>query len=124
MTIIAEPDAYRIDGGATHIDIRSPEKALFGVPPDLQLADYPGAVGLYLVKFRGPMRPGWMDPLTKAGVRFIQYVHKNAYIVAASGGLSRLQSLVTGPVIFAGVYQPYYKLAAELRSADAMAATM
>jgi hypothetical protein len=122
LNISPEPDAYRVDGGGTIIDIREPEKAIANVPADLLLDDYPVGVGLYLVKFRGPIRPGWIDPLTTAGVRVVQYVHKDAYIVAASGGLSGLRALVGGPIIYVGVYHPYFKLAPALRTSVALTA--
>lgn len=51
-----------------------------GLPPDLQLADYPGRVGLYLVQFRGPVRPEWLDGLRAVGARPIQYLaHHTLY---------------------------------------------
>lgn len=122
LNISPEPDAYRVDGGGTIIDVREPEKAIANVPADLLLDDYPGGVGLYLVKFRGPIRPGWIDPLTAVGVRVIQYAHKDAYIVAAPGGLSGLRVLVGGPIIYVGVYHPYFKLAPTLRTSVALTA--
>lgn len=42
LNISPEPDAYRVDGGGTIIDIRQPEKAIANVPADLLLDDYPG----------------------------------------------------------------------------------
>jgi len=124
LVIAAEPDAYRVDAGTVSLDVRSPGAALTGVPAELQVADYPGATGLYLVKLRGPLRPGWLDPLTKSGARIVQYVHKNSYIVAAPTGLSRLQGLVTGPIIYVGVYQPFFKLSPTLATGSKTSAVV
>jgi hypothetical protein len=55
-----------------------------GLPPDLQITDYPGGVGLYLVQFRGPMRPEWLDGLRAAGGRPIQYLAHHTYLVACN----------------------------------------
>lgn len=118
-----EPDAYRVDAGTARIDVRAPEQATANVPADLTLDDYPGQVGLYLVKFRGPVLPSWREGLTAADVRIIQYVHKDAYIVAASGGIRRLKALVGGPLVFVGVFQPFFKLAPGLTTSSALGAT-
>ncbi len=117
-----EPDAYRVDGGGIPIDIREPTKALADAPADLIVDDYPGGEGLYLLKFFGPVIPSWLEPLKAVGVRIVQYVHKDAYIVAATGGMKTLAPLVGGPLIHAGVFQPYYKLAPILRTPGALGA--
>lgn len=55
-------------------------------------------------------------------MRVVQYTHKDAYIVAASGGLSCLRALVGGPISYVGVFHPYFKLAPSLRTSVALTA--
>lgn len=117
-----EPDAYRVDGGGIPIDIREPANALANAPADLIVDDYPEGEGLYLLKFFGPVIPSWLEPLKAAGIRIVQHVHKDAYIVATAGGMKALAPLVGGPLIHAGVFQPYYKLAPSLRKPGALGA--
>lgn len=118
--ISIEPDAYRVDGGAISIDVRAPEKAVEGIPPDLLASDEPKALGLFIVKFRGPIRPAWLEPLNKESIRIIQYLHKDAYLVAATGGLVRLKGLVGGPLTYVGPFHPYFKFAPGLLSNAAL----
>lgn len=118
-----EPDAYSIDAGGIAIDIREPDRPIAGVPSDLVVRDYPKGTGLFVVKFRGPIRKEWLEALTVGGIRPIQYLHKDAYLVAASGGLARLRAFVGGPLIYVGTYHPYFKLAPGLRSANALDAS-
>lgn len=118
-----EPDAYRVDGGGIPIDIREPAKAVANVPADLLVDDDFGGPGLYLVKFCGPVIPSWVEPLKAAGIRIVQYVHKDAFIVATEGGRRALTPLVGSPLIHVSVFQPYFKLAPSLRAPSALGAT-
>ncbi|MCL4807304.1 MAG: S8 family serine peptidase [Thermoanaerobaculia bacterium] len=118
-----EPDAYRVDGGGIPIDIREPTRAVANAPADLVVDDDSGFAGLYLVKFYGPVIPSWLEPLKAAGVRIVQYVHKDAYIVATAGGTKALAPLVGGPLIHVGIFHPYFKLAPSLRAPSALGAT-
>ncbi len=87
-----------------------------GLPPDLQISDYSGASGQYLVQFRSPARPVWLTQLRAADVRVLQYYPENTYLVAVAP--ARRSVLATLPGYRADVvYQPAYKLERTLRAA-------
>jgi hypothetical protein len=85
-------------------------------PAELMISDYPKGTGLYVVQFHGPIIKTWLDSLQVAGVRPLQYVNANAYIVAAPAGLSLLRATLSAPVRYVGVLQPAYKMSEGLRA--------
>ncbi|HKP89003.1 MAG TPA: hypothetical protein VJT75_03410, partial [Thermoleophilaceae bacterium] len=56
---------------------------------------------LAVIQFAGPIKDAWLGRLRASGVRIVQYVPQNAYLVYASGGeVDRLAALVgTYPVV-------------------------
>lgn len=86
------------------------------LPAGLQIADYTGAVGLYLVQFKGPVRSEWLASLQDYGARVIQYHAENTYLVALSPSATAGLAGVPGLRHYI-VYQPAYKLAPALATA-------
>ena len=116
LWISKDPTGHRLQIAGFDIDTSS-EGAVAGLDPDLKLADYSGEVGLYLVQFHGPLRPEWLTLLTNQGIRPIQYVDSNSYLVAAPPTLPALKTrLAVRPVQYVGVFQPGFKLAPGLRA--------
>src|SRR5206468_1569747 len=77
------------------------------------------ASALHLVQFVGPIKQAWLDELQGLGVRPIQYIESNAYLVWADGpareALGRLAA--KGDFLqYSGAYHPYYKLGPTLRA--------
>ena len=56
---------------------------------------------LAVVQFEGPVKDGWLERLSDTGVRVVQYMAQNGYLVHASGGeVDRLAALVgTDPAV-------------------------
>ncbi len=106
------------------LDSRQGERALAALPPDLRVsrpgAPLPADAGLYVVQFEGPVRDEWLASLDASGVGFRQFVPMNAYVVEADpqvvGALGEL-ALATPAIQHVGVYEPAFKLHAELRKA-------
>jgi hypothetical protein len=120
LAIGNDADAFSFDVAGLRIDIQAPDQALSQSPSDLWITDYSGSIGLYVVKFRGPTRPGWLDLLVANGARVIQYLHRDAFIIAAPTGIAHLQALVGGPLAYVGVYQPWFKLSSNMRFDSAL----
>ncbi len=123
LTASIDPDAFVLDLGGVVLDTRDPGKVLQSLPSDLALTDYSGSTGLYALQFHSPARPEWLNALKGAGVRVIQYVYRNSYIVAAPAGIEKLRGALGPEVRFAGVLQPFFKLAPALRDATVLAGT-
>jgi subtilisin-like proprotein convertase family protein len=105
-------DLIRLDAYA--IDARSP---VVKIPPSLTAAPSTGTA-LHLVQFVGPIKQEWLDDLTRRGIRPVQYIESNAYLVFAdAAGRRALDELaVQGSVVqYSGAYHPYYKLGPTLR---------
>jgi subtilisin family serine protease len=91
-------------------DTREGEPA---IPADLRAAPSPGEEGLYLVQFAGPTRDEWLQDLERGGVRVLQYVPEDAYLVW--GRPAQVHSAEHFPgVRWAGVFYPAYKIAPSL----------
>ena len=72
-------DILQLPGG--HIDARiGTARSLPG--KSLGPAEHAGSAGSYLLQFGGPITPEWKSAVAALGVRFIQYVPHNGYIVA------------------------------------------
>ncbi len=123
LSAAVDPDAFVLDLGGVILDTRDPGKILQSLPSDLAFTDYSGPTGLYAVQFHSPARPEWLNALKAAGVRVIQYVYRNSYIVAAPAGIEKLRGALGPEVRFAGVVQPFFKLAPALRDATVLAGT-
>lgn len=78
------------------------------LPADLQLTDYEGASGLYLVQLAGPATAGWARGLGEHGEVILYYPENTFLINARPGSLSALRFLPG--VQHASVYQPAYKI--------------
>jgi len=112
ITVRDDMDVIQID--AYPLDTRAPVVKL---PPALTA---PPAVGraLQLVQFVGPIKQEWLDALTRAGIRPIQYIESNAYLVFAdAAGRQALDRFVAQDVFaqYSGPYHPYYKLGPTLK---------
>jgi subtilisin-like proprotein convertase family protein len=112
VTLRDDMDAIQFD--AYRLDARSPAVKL---PPSLMAAPSTGTA-LHLVQFVGPIKQEWLDELVRSGIRPVQYVQSNAYLVftnaAGRQALERLQTQGTS-VQYSGAYHPYYKLGPTLR---------
>lgn len=118
LIVVIDRRARRLDLAGFDIDATSlVGSAPSDAPPSLLFSDYPTTIGLYLVQFHGPILAPWLETLRSAGVRPIQYVNANAYIVAAPSGLTALRfKLLAPPVRYVGVLQPAYKVSQALRA--------
>src|SRR5262245_58063201 len=103
----------RIHFSAATIDVRDP---LASIPVRLR-ATPSTAPGLQLVQFVGPIKPEWLAELRNLGVRPVQYIHSNAYLVwADAAGRTALERLLVsgGFVQFIGPHHPFFKLGPSL----------
>lgn len=113
------PGAFDLDVGGAVIDYRLSDRERSERSPSLFLEDYPkGGRALYVVKLVGPPRREWLEGLERLGVRILQYVHKDAYIVEASAGLTVLRASVGYPIAYLTPYHPFYKVAPDLRDSS------
>lgn len=87
---VSASDPNLLEFSARPFDPRSGLSALparFGIPADT-------TPGLRLVQFAGPVQQTWLDTLTAHGVRPLQYVRNNGYLVWADGdAVARLAQL-------------------------------
>lgn len=110
-----DPFAFLVDVGGRFRDVRDPWPP-DGVEAGLRLADYPpGRTGLYVVKLAMPARASWFESAQKAGWRLLQYLHANAWIVAAPAGLEAVTGLAR-EAVYVEPLQPWDKLQAALRT--------
>jgi subtilisin family serine protease len=90
-------------------DTRTGEPAL---PEHLTIHEYQGE-GYYLVQFKGPIYQTWKEELMQDGISIIGYLPYHVYIVRATD--EQIVLAQTKPFVqWTGVYQPAYKLQAEL----------
>jgi len=112
------PHAFDVELGAAVRDVREPWPPVEAAD-ELTVEDYsPGGSGLYLVKLATPPKAEWFDRLGLAGIRTVQYVSWNAWIVAAPAGLSSLANRLAADAIHLEPLQPWDKLESNLRSAE------
>ena len=72
-----------------------------------------GEAGLHLVQFAGPIKPNWLEAMEATGVRIINYIPNNAYLVYGAGqNLAKLADWAsrTEYVQWDGEYKSEYKL--------------
>lgn len=70
--------------------------------------------GLQLIQFTGPIQPDWHTALRQTGVRILDYVPENAYLVAGdAAALARAQSLPA--VQWHGAYRAEHKVHPQAR---------
>ena len=118
VTVRDDMDVIQLD--AYQLDARSP---VVNIPPSLTAIPSPGGA-LHLVQFVGPIKQQWLDELANDGIRPVQYIESNAYLVFAdAAGRKALDQLATkGAVVqYSGPYHPYYKLGPTLREPIAKA---
>ncbi|MFQ6127475.1 MAG: S8 family serine peptidase [Thermoplasmata archaeon] len=86
------------------------------IPDELRISDYSeGAVGYYIVQFRGPVRREWKESLSQAGAEIVNYVPFNAFLVRIDPGMRAALGRVQA-VQWVGVFHPAYKVSPELVS--------
>jgi hypothetical protein len=76
-------------------------------------AGKPDGPAVRLVQFAGPIADAWLHEMTAGGVRVVQYVPNNAYLVLADAQQQdALEKLVDhdGVLTYAGTLDPFYKL--------------
>lgn len=113
------PGAFELDLGGAVVDYRLGDRERSEKSPGLFVDDYPiGGRGLYVIKLVGPPRREWLAGLERLGLRILQYVHSDAYIVDAPAGLAGLRASVGYPVVHVTPYHPYYKVAPDLRDSE------
>jgi hypothetical protein len=101
-----EYDRVLLNSGA--IDTASPEARARPAPA----GPFSGR-RLHLVQFVGPVRPAWYAELEDAGLRIVDYVPHNAYIVYGDDvAIERLQDLArsSGHVQWEGPFRDEYRL--------------
>jgi hypothetical protein len=82
----------------------------------LQLSAYPGdGTGYYLVQFRGPIATSDVDALTAAGAEVFDYTPDFTFIVKMDNTTRAAIEQMT-QVRWVGLYQPAYRLAADLQA--------
>ena len=82
-------------------------------------AGNPEGKGMWLVQFVGPVKPEWYAELEATGVRVVNYIPNNAYLVYGdTASLNKLASwaVVADHVQWQGEYQPQHKMSPELTS--------
>lgn len=110
------PGAFDLDLGGAVIDYRLSDRERSEKNPELFVEDYPkGGRGLYVVKLVGPPRREWLESLERLGLRLLQYVHSDAFIVEAPANLATIRTSVGYPVAYVAPYHPFYKVAPDLR---------
>ena len=111
-----DPFAFLVDVGGRFRDIRDPW------PPDgadssLVMTDYPsGKTGLYIIKLAMPAKTTWFDTAKAAKWRLLQYLHANAWIIAAPAGLQTLAEQSRSEAVHIEPLQPWDKLQGFLRT--------
>ncbi|MFN0088414.1 MAG: hypothetical protein ACKVX9_23690, partial [Blastocatellia bacterium] len=82
-------------------------------------AGNPEGKGMWLVQFVGPVKPEWHAELEATGVRVVNYIPNNAYLVYGdSASVNKLASwaVVADHVQWQGEYLPQHKMSPELTS--------
>ena len=121
MNVSVVPAGYTLDIAETHIDTR---ELLPETPPEFAFVDYPvGGPGLYVVQFTSTIRPEWLDALRRSGVRPIQFVNTNGYIVSAPAGLAALRKQLPASAHFVMPLLPSLKVPKSLREASRLSDT-
>lgn len=92
------------------------------VQPPPRMAPLAAAAGnqLHLVQFSGPVQPDWVDQLSRDGLRIVNYIPDNAYLVYGSpSSLRAMQNRAATEPSFAwqGAYLAEYKIQPGARSA-------
>ncbi len=71
-----------------------------------------GGAGLHLVQFAGPIRDEWIEGLKQTGVKIVNYIPNNAYLVWGNGAsLNAMRKMAGagGPIQFEAPYVDYLK---------------
>ncbi|HIE06103.1 MAG TPA: T9SS type A sorting domain-containing protein [bacterium (Candidatus Stahlbacteria)] len=82
------------------------------IPPDLRVESYDG-IGYYLVQVEGPIIPSWKKEISSVGGRIVGYIPNYTLIVRADQ--VTIDQIRLKPFVrWVGIYQPAYKIQAEL----------
>jgi hypothetical protein len=114
------PDANTIFLREGSVDTR-PSAPQRGIVPRLR-QQATSAPQLWLIQLAGPVRDAWLDELGRLGLRIVQYIPANAYVVWGDGtAVASLAALEGGgrPVRWSGPYHPAYRLEGSLQRAAA-----
>ncbi len=77
---------------------------------------------MHLVQFAGPTLPAWFEELRKTGVKVVDYIPNNSYLVYGdAASLARLQTWATSSasVQWEAPYQPAHRIHPNARKTDA-----
>ena len=90
-----------------------------GIPDELLLGSYPpGADGLYIVQFSGPVEPAQSEALLDAGARIVGYLPDYAYLVMMEDecwdDVSQWPHDGAWDAAWTGLYQPAFKISPSL----------
>ncbi|HUT02815.1 MAG TPA: S8 family serine peptidase [bacterium] len=93
-----------------------------GIPDELLLASYlPGTEGLYIVQFSGPVAYEQREALVDAGAKIVGYLPDYAYLAVMGDSswdmVSRWPRDGTFGAVWAGLYQPAFKVSPSLLDA-------
>lgn len=116
-----EEKTDEIELNALHLNTRAPEgKALRKARGKFK------GNALHLLQFVGPIKPEWRETAEKLGIKFINYVPQNAYLIAGDAeALGRLQAWIatTNVVQWDGEFANNYKLHPGARLRDEFGVT-
>ena len=106
------------------LDTARPRETLARLRPSEALGDPLDAsldpdAGLYLLQFVAPPRDEWREALVAAGVELVQYVPRNAYVVAIEPArVAGAQALAaaSAEVRYLGVFEPGFRMTPDVRA--------
>ncbi len=79
------------------------------LPSHLAYTAYEGKFGYYIIQFPGPIREEWKKPIERMGGKFLDYIHRYAFLVRLpNASLEKVRELPQ--VRWVGLYQPAYKI--------------
>ncbi len=114
---ISENDSASIYLNAVHINTQSAEGRALQKP-----AVYFTGKKMHLVKFSGPIQPGWYNTLTATGAEVIDYIPNYAYLVFVNyTALKNLQAEAKkekSPIVWEAPYLPEYRIAPDVYGKD------
>ncbi|HGY89785.1 MAG TPA: PKD domain-containing protein [Planctomycetes bacterium] len=122
-------DAFRdeyhlVAANGYRFDTTRAAEQLAQLPEDLRIGEPTSAIlpvnaGLYLVQFEGPVKDAWVRRIEGLGLRVIQYLPMNAYVLSVPArDVALLEALRADmpEMRYAGVWQPAWRLAPTLRA--------
>lgn len=76
----------------------------------------PPAHDLFVIQFAAPPRPSWLAELRASGVKVVDYIPQNGYVVLASGDVLD-RAVARLPIQLFRLHQPFHKISPAAREA-------